>query len=139
MKTHTEIGGRILSGSNFPLLQVARDIALYHHERWDGEGYNPGIGGELIPLVGRIVAVADVFDSLTHERPYKAAQSQEEALEIILSEAGHHLDPRVVEAFQEVVRAGRLRELRWAKAEAGPVDGVPNDVVRARLELVSGG
>ena len=135
MKSHTEVGGRILSGSGFPLLQVARDIALHHHERWDGTGYNQGIGGELIPLVGRVVAVADAFDALTHERPYKRAQSRGEALEIIRADRERHFDPRVVVAFEEVVRTGRLRELQRAEADNKVPDGAPNDVTSPRLKL----
>lgn len=110
MKSHTDIGSRILSGSRFPLLRLARQIALTHHERWDGRGYTPEMHGEEIPLVGRIVAVADVFDSLTNERPYKAARSTEEALAEILRQRGRHFDPEVVDAFVRVARSGRLSE-----------------------------
>ena len=72
VKTHTVIGARILSGGKFPLLRLAEEIAFSHHERWDGDGY-AAIGGTDIPLAGRIVAVADVFDALTQQRPYKPA------------------------------------------------------------------
>ena len=99
MKSHTVIGARILSGSHFPLLQMAESIALTHHEKWDGTGYTPGVSSEEIPLEGRIVAVADVFDALTHERPYKRAWPVGEAVEEIQSQAGRHFDPNVVEAF----------------------------------------
>ena len=75
MKTHTEIGAEMLSGSAFPLLEMAEEIALTHHEKWDGSGYPAGLAGEEIPMAGRIVAVADVFDALTHARPYKPAWS----------------------------------------------------------------
>ncbi|MGI9626165.1 MAG: HD-GYP domain-containing protein [Longimicrobiales bacterium] len=102
MKTHTTIGGRILSGSRFEVLQVARTIALNHHERWDGNGYNPGAGGDEIPLVGRIVAVADVFDSLCHERPYKPARPAKEAIDVITRSSGSAFDPQVVDAFLAV-------------------------------------
>jgi putative two-component system response regulator len=99
MKGHTLIGARILSGSRFPLLQMAEEIALTHHEKWDGTGYSPGLGGENIPLPGRIVAVADVFDALTHKRPYKEAWAVAKAVSEITALSGTHFDPQVVEAF----------------------------------------
>ncbi|MBX6365791.1 MAG: response regulator [Gemmatimonadetes bacterium] len=99
MKRHTLIGERILAGSQFPVLQMARDIAVAHHERWDGSGYPHGLRGEEIPLAARIVAVADVYDALTHERPYKAAWTPAAALEEIRRTAGQHFDPAIVEAF----------------------------------------
>ena len=80
MKIHTKIGAGILGGSHIPLLQLAEEIALYHHEKWDGTGYY-GLAGEAIPLPARIVTVADVFDVLTHSRPYKEAWTVEAALE----------------------------------------------------------
>ena len=98
MKTHTTIGAKIQAGSVYPLLQMAEDIALTHHEKWDGTGY-AGLTGESIPLPGRIVAVADVFDALTHARPYKPAFPVERAFEIIRDGAGKHFDPAIVEAF----------------------------------------
>lgn len=99
MKEHTRIGANILSGSRFPLLQLAEEIARVHHEHWDGSGYPDGLRGETIPLSGRIVAVADVFDSLTHERPYKPAWSVKQALREIEIHAGSHFDPNVVDAI----------------------------------------
>jgi putative two-component system response regulator len=99
MRSHTLIGARILGGSRFPLLHLAAEIALTHHERWDGTGYPAGLAGEAIPLVGRIVAVVDVFDALTHDRPYKAAWSAEAALAEIARQSGRQFDPRVVEEF----------------------------------------
>jgi putative two-component system response regulator len=111
MKSHTVIGARILSGSQFPLLRMARQISLTHHERWDGTGYTPGLGGEAIPIVGRIVAVADVFDCITHERPYKVSYTFDEAIEEIGSQSGAHFDPAVVDAFMKVVAQGDLKDL----------------------------
>ena len=99
MKTHTTIGAGILSGSRFPLLQLAQQIALTHHERWDGAGYPRGLKGEAIPLVGRIVAVVDAFDALTHDRPYRKALSTQEAWEILWEGAGAQWDAGLVEAL----------------------------------------
>jgi putative two-component system response regulator len=99
MKAHTRIGAEILSGSNFPILRQAELIALSHHEAWDGTGYPERIAGEDIPLVGRIVAVADVFDALVHERPYKAAWPVERAVAEIEGLAGVQFDPLVTHAF----------------------------------------
>jgi putative two-component system response regulator len=101
VKTHTLIGAGILGGSRFPLLQVAAEIALSHHERWDGSGYPRGLAGESIPLVGRIVAIADVFDALIHERPYKAAWPVADALAEIERQSGRQFDPHVVAAFRD--------------------------------------
>jgi putative two-component system response regulator len=99
MKTHATIGGQMLAGSAFALLEVAEEIALTHHERWDGSGYPAGLAGEAIPIAGRIVAVADVYDALTHVRPYKAAWSKSDAIAEITTDAGSHFDPGVVDAF----------------------------------------
>jgi putative two-component system response regulator len=98
MKQHTIIGAKILSGSTSPWLQLAEEIALTHHERWDGKGYS-GLQGEAIPLSGRIVTVADVFDALTHERPYKKAWPVEAATTEIASQGGSQFDPQIVNAF----------------------------------------
>ncbi len=99
VKRHCEIGAHLLSGGHSQFLEAARTIALSHHERFDGSGYPGGLEGEEIPLEGRIVAVADVFDALTNERPYKAAWPIEKAREEIEKQAGHQFDPVVVEAF----------------------------------------
>jgi putative two-component system response regulator len=108
IRTHTAIGARILSGSRFPLLQMAEQIALSHHERWDGDGYTPGLKQELIPLPGRIVAVADVFDALTQQRPYKPAWPLGDAFSEIHRQRGQQFDPRVAEAFLRVMEATRV-------------------------------
>jgi putative two-component system response regulator len=99
MKSHVSVGADILAGSSSALLHVAELIAATHHERWDGTGYPHGLRGDQIPLVGRIVAVADVFDALTHRRPYKEPWPLERAVAEIVASAGTHFDPRVVEAF----------------------------------------
>ncbi|MCZ8514416.1 response regulator [Paenibacillus filicis] len=105
MKMHTKIGANILEGSLFPVLHLARTIALSHHEKWDGTGYPNGLSGEDIPLAGRIVAIADFFDALTHERPYKRAWTREEAVAEIQKQNGVHFDPRVVDAFISIMQS----------------------------------
>jgi putative two-component system response regulator len=102
VKTHTTIGARILSGSRFTILKLAEEIAFNHHERWDGEGYN-GIVGDAIPLAGRIVAVADVFDALTQKRPYKAAWPVGDAIAEIERQRGRQFEPALVDAFLRVI------------------------------------
>jgi putative two-component system response regulator len=102
IKSHTTIGDGILSGSQSPLLRLAQLIARTHHERWEGGGYPRGLTGETIPIAGRIVAVADVFDALTHARPYKEAWPVQEAVDEILSQAGRQFSPDVVAAFSRL-------------------------------------
>jgi putative two-component system response regulator len=99
MQTHTRIGADILSGHESDLLEMARVIALTHHEKWDGSGYPQGLVGEDIPLPGRIVALADVFDALTSVRPYKQAWNIDAAVQFIRDNSGSHFDPGLVEVF----------------------------------------
>jgi putative two-component system response regulator len=99
MKTHTTIGGRILCHSSAPVLQMATAIAFTHHERWDGAGYPAQIKGDAIPLAGRIVAVVDAFDAMTHDRPYRSARPIEQALAELERCSGAQFDPTVVAAF----------------------------------------
>lgn len=99
MKSHCQIGAEILGDHPSPLMQLARLVALTHHEKWDGSGYPKGLKGEQIPLVGRITAVADVFDALTSERPYKNGWPIPEAAQYIKDQAGIHFDPDVVQQF----------------------------------------
>ena len=108
MQRHVTIGGSILSGSSAPVLELSAQIALTHHEWWNGEGYLRGLESTDIPLAGRIVAVADVFDALTHDRPYKRAWSIAAAVEQILSLRGRQFDPQVVEAFEALDHAALL-------------------------------
>jgi putative two-component system response regulator len=97
VKTHVTIGERLIH--NLEVDPILRDLILHHHERWDGQGYPQGLVGEGIPLAGRIVAIADVFDALVSERPYKKTYDFDAAVEIIKAGAGTHFDPKLVEAF----------------------------------------
>jgi putative two-component system response regulator len=99
MQTHTTIGARILGDSGSPALQLGTEIALSHHERWGGGGYPAGLRGEAIPMSGRIVAVADVFDAITHARPYKQARTVAYAVAEISDSSARQFDPQVVKAF----------------------------------------
>jgi len=103
MKSHVRIGSTILSGSTSVLLQMAERIALYHHEHWDGAGYCTGLKGEEIPLPARIVSVVDMFDALTHKRPYKEAWHPDQAMAEIKLLSGSKFDPRVVNVFSTEV------------------------------------
>ncbi len=107
MKKHTSIGAGILAGSRFPVLQMAEEIALYHHENWDGSGYMR-MDSHLIPLCAQIVHAADVFDALTHRRPYKEAWPVGEALEEIRRLRRRFFDPAVADALVALHREGRL-------------------------------
>jgi putative two-component system response regulator len=102
IRAHPDIGASILTGCTEPVLAMAREIALTHHERWDGNGYPQGLIGEEIPLSGRIVAVADAYDAMTSTRPYKAAVPPETAIAEIERSAGGHFDPRIVHAFLSI-------------------------------------
>jgi len=108
VKQHASLGGRILSGTQVPLLQLAEEIALYHHEHWDGKGY-ASLEGQATPIAARIVAIADAFDVMTHDRPYRAAMSKEDALAEVARQRGQQFDPRLVDAF-----------LRWHKRQELP-------------------
>ena len=106
MKTHTTIGAQLLSGSNSEVIQMAERIALTHHERWDGKGYPHGLHGVDIPFEARICTIADVFDALVSERPYKHAWSVPDALEEIQRMSGSAFEPKLVEAFMREVAPG---------------------------------
>jgi putative two-component system response regulator len=103
MQTHVTIGAKLLDNSDHPLIQKARTIALTHHEKWDGSGYPGGLKGEAIPLEGRICAIADVFDALTSERPYKQAWSVQAALNMLQEQSGKHFDPTLIGLFISIV------------------------------------
>jgi len=103
IKSHTVIGGEILKDSEYPMLQMAYDIALSHHERWDGKGYPAGLQGEDIPEAARIVSLVDVYDALTHNRIYRDAAPEEEVLEIMAQGRGTQFDPHYYALFQETL------------------------------------
>lgn len=109
IKRHTVVGAEILRHGKTPLLQMSELVARTHHEKWDGRGYPDGLSGEDIPLAGRIVAVADVFDALTTERPYKSAWTVSDAVTEITEQSGRHFDPTVVQAFLSVVHNSVLQ------------------------------
>jgi putative two-component system response regulator len=117
MRTHTEVGYRILSMNDTPLFKMAAEIALNHHEKWDGSGYPNGISGEDIPQSARIVAVADVFDALTMRRPYKEAWPIEKSLEVLRKDAGSHFDPDLVDRFIDIEPEIRAIKAEWDAKE----------------------
>jgi putative two-component system response regulator len=110
MQEHAYIGAEILGEHEWPLMQMARQVALTHHEKWDGSGYPHGLKGEDIPLVGRITAIADVFDALTSDRPYKEGWPIEEAVNFIKEQSGSHFDPKLVDKFLECL--GEITHIR---------------------------
>lgn len=103
VETHTEEGHRLLRGSSSSILDLAATIALAHHEKWDGSGYPRGLVGESIPIEGRIVAIADVFDALTSDRVYRSAFTVQEAVAMMVAQRGKHFDPTLLDAFLEVL------------------------------------
>lgn len=116
MQSHASIGGEIIGRHDSGMLKLAHDIAMTHHEKYDGSGYPNGLAGEQIPLTGRIVAIADVFDALTSVRPYKRAWSEEEAIDYLVQQKGKHFDPALVDLFIAQLPAIRTVRLRWAEA-----------------------
>ena len=139
IKTHTAIGARILSGSTDLLLQMAEPIALTHHERWDGHGYIGGLRGEEIPLVSRIVAVADVFDALTHQRPYKDPWPVDDAIHEIEHQSGQQFDPEVVAALRQILEEDAAGDDDSAgpgsRLAAGPARTVAGDPAADRRRV----
>jgi putative two-component system response regulator len=131
MQRHPAIGagiiGRIAEQST--LLELASVIALTHHEKWDGSGYPHGLAGEAIPIEGRIVAVADVFDALTSSRPYKRAWAVEEALELIHAQSARHFDPQVVVAMDGAL--AQMLEIKTRYAEPVADGAVCSDTAEA--------
>lgn len=115
MQTHPRLGAEILGSSRIPLFALAAEVALHHHERWDGTGYPRGLAGEDIPLSGRIVAVVDYFDALTMDRCYRPAFADDRALAMLADLSGSAFDPAVVATF--LAHASELIQLReWVNA-----------------------
>lgn len=108
VKAHTTVGAQLLSGGRSPLMKMAETIALTHHEHWDGTGYPCGLRRDEIPLESRILAVADTFDAITHDRTHRRARSIGEAVDEIRSCRGLQFDPEVVEAFLKLYERGDL-------------------------------
>ncbi|WP_295990488.1 HD domain-containing phosphohydrolase [Rugamonas sp.] len=115
MQSHASIGGDIIGRHAHGMLAMAHDVAMTHHEKWDGSGYPNGLAGEAIPLVGRIVAIADVFDALTSARPYKAAWPVEQALEYLEQQRGKHFDAALVDLFLQQLPAIIEIKERWGE------------------------
>jgi putative two-component system response regulator len=132
MQTHTTIGAEILSGSTSSVLSLAERIAVSHHERWDGRGYPNECGGEEIPLASRIVTIADVFDALTHQRPYKRAWPVDEAVEEVVGQRGRQFDPELVDAFATLDHAALL-----SRAHQEPTAKDPRSRLDPRLGHVA--
>jgi putative two-component system response regulator len=103
MKTHSRIGYNILATSKAPVFTLAAEIALYHHERWDGSGYPEGLAGVAIPVSARVVAVVDVFDALTMKRPYKEAWPLDQVLATVRAGSGTHFEPAMIAAFESIL------------------------------------
>ena len=117
MKSHAIIGAKLLEGDDSDLMRMAREIALTHHEKWDGSGYPNGLAGEAIPQSGRIAAIADVFDALTSARPYKKAWTVEAAVDMLREQSGRHFESELVEVFiGELPRILAIRQ-RFADQE----------------------
>jgi putative two-component system response regulator len=134
MKRHAAIGAEIMEGSPSPLMDLAKVIALTHHEKWDGSGYPKGLKGEEIPLIGRIVAVSDVFDALTSHRPYKPGWPVEKAVAFMVESAGTHFDPALIAIFQrELPAILALRE--QFKDEVSPETTVPQTTLSGKVAV----
>jgi putative two-component system response regulator len=135
MQTHTTIGAEILSGSTSSLLGLAEQIALSHHEHWDGCGYPAGLRGAEIPVAGRITAIADVFDALTHARPYKRAWPVDDAVDEVLGQRGRQFDPNLLDAFASLDHAALLTPARHERFTIDVAPGLPvADTGRTGLE-----
>lgn len=119
MRQHPKIGYDIIGEHDSELLQVAAEIALSHHEKWNGKGYPKGLKGEDIPLSGRIIAVADVFDALTSKRPYKEAWPVEKAIALLREESGRHFDPELISHFVSAIDPILKVRDKWSEQEPG--------------------
>ncbi len=128
IETHAEEGHRLLRGSSSSILELATTIALSHQEKWDGTGYPRGLSGEAIPIEGRIVAIADVFDALTSDRVYRKAFSVEEAVQMMREQRGLHFDPVLLDAFMEVLESAGPDARESARVD-------PRDLAENTLEV----
>lgn len=133
LKTHTVLGAKMLAGSSSPVLRLAHDIALCHHERWDGSGYPAGLAGPAIPEAARIVAIVDVYDALTHDRVYRSKVGETEVLEMMSAERGRHFDPRLFDHFWSLLPEMRI----IAEAEADEKDQLDGPLLAANLDWSS--
>lgn len=118
MKTHPLIGAEIIGECDSSLLSLAKEVALNHHEKWDGTGYPHGLKGEQIPIAARIVALADVFDALTTKRPYKEAWPLDKTLEYLKEQSGHHFEPKLVSLFIQELDKILVIMARWPELAA---------------------
>jgi HD-GYP domain-containing protein (c-di-GMP phosphodiesterase class II)/methylmalonyl-CoA mutase cobalamin-binding subunit len=128
VETHAEEGHRLLRGSSSSILELATTIALSHQEKWDGTGYPRGLTGEAIPIEGRIVAIADVFDALTSDRVYRKAFPVDEAVQMMREQRGRHFDPVLLDAFMEVLEASGPDAREKERAD-------PGELVESTLEI----
>lgn len=126
MERHAEIGHEILAGSGSALLELAATIAWTHHEKFDGSGYPTGLSGEEIPIEGQVSAIADVFDALTSDRPYRPAFSIEEAIQMMREERGMHFNPHLLDVFIETIDA-------WPEDTSGSIVAAPVDAEQRTL------
>lgn len=133
IKLHSIIGSKILSGTTLPLLELAREIAVSHHERWDGNGYPQGLSKEDIPISGRIVSITDVFDALTSNRVYKTAWTIEKALDYIKEQRGKQFAPDVVDAFFSVV--DKIIEIKTVKADSRSAKPIIQQIMDGNVSI----
>lgn len=117
MKTHPDIGAEIIGECDSELLVIAKSVALTHHEKWDGSGYPNGLAGDAIPIEGRIVAVADVFDALTSKRPYKEAWTVEDTMAFMKSQRGKHFEPKLITLLEQNLDEFLTIKQRWQEAD----------------------
>jgi len=117
MKQHSAIGADMLSGTDIPLLEMASEIAMCHHEKWDGTGYPTGLSGKDIPESARITTIVDVYDALVHKRVYKEACTEGSALEVMQQMVGKHFDPELYEVF--VTNLAKMREIKENYSDPG--------------------
>jgi putative two-component system response regulator len=135
MKTHAILGAEMLAGSESDVMQLAQEIALSHHERWDGRGYPHGLAGTAIPESARILAIVDVYDALSHDRVYRAAFSEPEVLSMMLEGNGTQFDPHLLECFLSVLP--EIRTLSDAHPDGAFGDGATPVAQRTPLDRLA--